>query len=54
MTQFFYDLGPEADARRARAFPLIAQDSSRVPDINNSGPDVELDDAMRRRFFGEE
>lgn len=54
MTQFFYEMGPEADARRARAFPLIAQDPTRVPDVINSGPDVVLDDAARRRFFAEE
>lgn len=54
MTQFFYEMGSEADARRARAFPLIAQDPTRVPDVINTGPDVVLDDSVRRRFFAEE
>jgi hypothetical protein len=43
-----------ADARRARAFPLIAQDPTRVPDVINTGPDVVLDDSVRRRFFAED
>jgi 2-polyprenyl-6-methoxyphenol hydroxylase-like FAD-dependent oxidoreductase len=55
LTQFFYESGPEADARRERAFPLIAQDPTRVPDLGFSGPDgVDLSDAARRRFFAEE
>lgn len=54
MTQFFYEMGAEADARRAKAFPLIAQDPTRVPDVTTSGPDVVLDDGTRRRSFGEE
>lgn len=52
---FFYDVGPEAEARRAGAFPLIAEDPSRMPDNDQSGPDSQpLDDAARKRFFGEE
>ncbi len=55
LTQFFYETGPEADARRERAFPLIAQDPTRVPDVGFSGPDgADLSDAAKRRFFGEE
>jgi 2-polyprenyl-6-methoxyphenol hydroxylase-like FAD-dependent oxidoreductase len=50
----FYETGPEADARRARAFPLFAQDPGRIPDILVSGPEVPLDETVRRRFFGEE
>ncbi len=52
--QLFHEVGPEADARRARAFPLIAQDTSRIPDALQSGPEVPLNDTVRRRFFGEE
>jgi 2-polyprenyl-6-methoxyphenol hydroxylase-like FAD-dependent oxidoreductase len=52
-TDFHLDVGPEADARRARAFPLIAQDPSRQPDAMFSGPDMKVDDSVRRRFFGE-
>ncbi len=53
-TDFFLETGPEADARRARAFPLIAQDPSRQPDLLFSGPDMPVDDGTRRRFFGED
>ena len=52
--QMFYELGPEAEARRAKAMPLIAQDETRIPDHLFCGPDLPLDDVVRRRFFGEE
>lgn len=52
--ELFYATGPEADARRARAFPLIAQDPTRIPDLLVSGPEVPLNETVRRRFFGEE
>jgi 2-polyprenyl-6-methoxyphenol hydroxylase-like FAD-dependent oxidoreductase len=52
--QIFYTVGPAADARRARAFPLIAQEPERVPDGLVSGPEVPLGEAVKRRFFGEE
>ena len=55
---WFYDvfqrLGPGADARRARALPLIAQDSTRVPDVLFSGPEFPLDASSQARFFGED
>jgi 2-polyprenyl-6-methoxyphenol hydroxylase-like FAD-dependent oxidoreductase len=55
---WFYDVfqrpGQEADARRARALPLIAQDPTRVPDVLFSGPDFPLDATSRARFFGED
>lgn len=55
---WFYDvfqrLSPEADARRARALPLIAQDPTRVPDVLFSGPEFQLNASSRARFFGEE
>jgi 2-polyprenyl-6-methoxyphenol hydroxylase-like FAD-dependent oxidoreductase len=54
---WFYDmfqrLGPEADARRARALPLIAQDPMRPPDMLYSGPDLPVAANARARFFGE-
>jgi hypothetical protein len=54
-TELFMGTGEEANAARARAMPLIAQDASRVPDVFNSGPNVApVDEAARRRFFGEE
>lgn len=51
---FFMEPGPEAEARRARALPLIAQDETRVPDHFFGGPELPADEAVRRRFFGEE
>jgi 2-polyprenyl-6-methoxyphenol hydroxylase-like FAD-dependent oxidoreductase len=55
MSTFFYDVGPEAEERRARAFPLIVQDGSRVPDHMQSGPEsAPLDEAARKRFYAEE
>jgi 2-polyprenyl-6-methoxyphenol hydroxylase-like FAD-dependent oxidoreductase len=51
--QMFYDAGPEAEACRARALPLIAEDATRVPDVLFSGPEVPLGEPVRRRFFGE-
>jgi menaquinone-9 beta-reductase len=55
---WFYDifqrLGPEAEARRARALPLIAQDPTRPPDMLFSGPDLPLAPNARARFFGED
>jgi hypothetical protein len=47
------ELGPEADARRARALPLIAQDPLRVADCPMSGPEAPSDETTRQRFFGE-
>jgi 2-polyprenyl-6-methoxyphenol hydroxylase-like FAD-dependent oxidoreductase len=53
-SELFFTPGPEADARRARAFGAIAQDNSRMPDANLSGPDIEVDESTRKVFFGEE
>jgi len=53
-SELFLAIGLEADARRAKALPLIAQDATRVPDHAFSGPDLPQDEAMKRRFFGEE
>jgi len=52
--EFFFGHGPEADERRARAFPLLLQEPDRFPDHGASGPDLPSDDRVRRRFFGEE
>ena len=54
LTQLFYETGPQADARRAKAFPLLVQDPTRQPDALFSGPDQPVDETARRRFFGEE
>jgi 2-polyprenyl-6-methoxyphenol hydroxylase-like FAD-dependent oxidoreductase len=54
-TTFFYMPGAEADAFRARAFPLIAQDGARVPDTFQAGPELApADEQARRTFFAEE
>jgi 2-polyprenyl-6-methoxyphenol hydroxylase-like FAD-dependent oxidoreductase len=49
-----FELGPDADARRARALPLLAREPDRMPDHNFSGPDLPSDDSVRRRFFAED
>lgn len=50
----FLETGPEADARRAKALPLIAQDGARMPDLYGLGPEAPISEMVRRRFFGEE
>jgi 2-polyprenyl-6-methoxyphenol hydroxylase-like FAD-dependent oxidoreductase len=54
MTAMYLATGPDADARRARAMPLIGQDPSRQPDALFVGPDLPVDEAARKRFFGED
>jgi 2-polyprenyl-6-methoxyphenol hydroxylase-like FAD-dependent oxidoreductase len=54
MTTMYLAAGPEADARRARAMPLIGQDPTRQPDALFAGPDLTVDEAARKRFFGED
>ena len=54
LSQMLFALGPDGEARRARALPLIAQDPTRMPDHIASGPDLPLNETLRRRFFGEE
>ena len=54
MSELLFGSGAEAEARRGRAFALLLQDPSRMPDTAFSGPDVPVDDAVRRRMFGEE
>ena len=49
----FMEIGAEADARRARALPLVMEDPSRIVDVGMSGPEAPHDDTARRRFFGE-
>jgi 2-polyprenyl-6-methoxyphenol hydroxylase-like FAD-dependent oxidoreductase len=52
--ELFLGQGAEADQRRARAFPLITKDPSRVPDVLISGPDAPLPPDARARFYGED
>ena len=54
LSQMFFETGPAGEERRARAFPLLAQDPTRAPDHILSGPDLPADETVRRRFFGEE
>lgn len=51
--EMYLAIGPDADARRARALPLIAEDPSRQPDYLFSGPDLPADEGVRKRFFAE-
>ncbi len=53
-TQLLHDIGPEADAHRARVFALWEEDSTRNVDVAHSGPDITLDEVVRRRYFGED
>ncbi|MCH8007604.1 MAG: hypothetical protein IIC91_01940 [Chloroflexi bacterium] len=54
MSELFLTVGPEAEARRATAMPLIARDGDRIPDALSGGPDMEAGEAERRRMFGED
>src|SRR5882762_6752613 len=53
-TRLYLETGPDADARRQRALPFVAQNPTRQPDTIFSGPDVPLDEEVRRRFFAED
>jgi 2-polyprenyl-6-methoxyphenol hydroxylase-like FAD-dependent oxidoreductase len=50
----WYRGGAEADELRARAFPRIAEDPTRLADFIGLGPEAPSDDAARRRMFGED
>lgn len=54
MSTMYLGVGPEADARRARAMPLIGADPTRQPDALFVGPDLSMDETTRKRFFGED
>ena len=43
--------GEEADARRSRALPLLAQDPTRVPDVLLSGPEFPLSSNSQAKFY---
>jgi 2-polyprenyl-6-methoxyphenol hydroxylase-like FAD-dependent oxidoreductase len=53
MREMLVDRGPEADARRARALPRVAQGIAQMPDQGFCGPDKPFDEADRRRLFGD-
>jgi menaquinone-9 beta-reductase len=50
----FFDQGPAADARRARALAKLITEPDRFPDHAISGPDLPSDDSVRRRLFAED
>ena len=43
-----------AGIQRLKALPLMAQDNFGVSDHSFSGPDLHVNETVRRRFFGEE
>jgi menaquinone-9 beta-reductase len=53
MRMMFYDPGPAGTAYRERAFPYLAEDGRRIPDIIGLGPEAPSDEAAHRRLFGE-
>jgi menaquinone-9 beta-reductase len=53
-SDLFFDLGPEADARRARALPKLMSEPDRFPDHVLSGPELPSDENTRRRLYGED
>jgi 2-polyprenyl-6-methoxyphenol hydroxylase-like FAD-dependent oxidoreductase len=50
----FFDVGPEADARRGRILARAFAEPGRIPDLVARGPDAPCDEAARRRFFAED
>ena len=54
LTQVQFDVGPEAEARRARVFAKLAREPERQPDLVGLGPDVDVGERARRRYFAEE
>jgi len=52
-TALMHDVGPEADAKRARVFAQFDRDPSSAPDQGISGPDVPMSDAAARLFQAE-
>jgi len=57
VTDWLFDVmfarGAEADERRVRALPLLAQEPDRFPDHAISGPDLPAGEKVRQRLFGE-
>jgi menaquinone-9 beta-reductase len=51
LRSLFQAQGPEADARRQKAMPKIAEDLTRVPDHLFGGPELPMDETVRGRFF---
>jgi 2-polyprenyl-6-methoxyphenol hydroxylase-like FAD-dependent oxidoreductase len=54
LTDLFYEVGPEADARRARALPCLVVEPDRLLDLIGVGPELPSDENARRRLFAED
>jgi 2-polyprenyl-6-methoxyphenol hydroxylase-like FAD-dependent oxidoreductase len=52
--QLLVETGSKADARRSQALSSWREDSTRRLDTLSSGPDLAVDEKVRRRFFGED
>jgi 2-polyprenyl-6-methoxyphenol hydroxylase-like FAD-dependent oxidoreductase len=52
--ELLYERGPAAEARRARALPLLAKEPDRRLDYSTWGPEGPSDEAARRRFYAED
>ncbi len=52
LRELLVDRGPDADERRARALPRLAQGVAQMPDQGFCGPDKPFDATDRRRLFG--
>jgi 2-polyprenyl-6-methoxyphenol hydroxylase-like FAD-dependent oxidoreductase len=50
----FFDVGPEADAKRGRILARALVEAGCIPDVVAHGPDVPCDEAARLRFFAED
>ncbi|MFQ5704226.1 MAG: hypothetical protein ACE5HT_09405 [Gemmatimonadales bacterium] len=54
LADLHYEIGPEADRRREKAYDLLREDKSRSPDFIALGPDAPHNETARRRLFGED
>jgi menaquinone-9 beta-reductase len=50
-TKIFMEVGPDADAVRARVLPRMMMNPTLLPPVFFAGPDMTLDDAMRAKIF---
>jgi 2-polyprenyl-6-methoxyphenol hydroxylase-like FAD-dependent oxidoreductase len=53
LSELLYEIGPDAEARRKKAFGAMQDGRSRNPDFIALGPDAPSDEAARQRMFGE-
>jgi hypothetical protein len=52
--EMFFNISAGGKDLRRRALPKIAQETDRMPDTLFGAPDLAADEAVRRRFFGDE